>query len=193
MKIGVIDYGAGNMGNVFNALRYLGINAGQWQKGDTYDGLLLPGVGAFDPAVMALRQHGIDRAISKHVAEGRPFLGICLGMQLLCSGSEEGTQKGLEYIDAMVKKIPTVGVKVPNIGWSRIDDVKLNFIKDGTSFYFVHSFYLPVISQTVAVIDYGVKMSAAVKRDNIYGVQFHPERSGEAGLEFLKSFSELCR
>jgi glutamine amidotransferase len=193
MKIGIVDFGAGNLGNVINALRHCGIDSECLEGGQSYDGLVLPGVGSFDPAIRAIRRSGADEVMAGHIGSGRPLLGICLGMQLLCSCSEEGSESGLGYFAARVLKIPKCGLKVPNMGWSRLESVKDGRLMGSGSMYFVHSYYVPMMTETTASITYGVEMSAMIENGNIFGVQFHPELSGESGLQLLKTFGELCR
>jgi imidazole glycerol-phosphate synthase subunit HisH len=193
MKIGIVDFGAGNLGNVINALRHCGIESECLAEGKSYDGLVLPGVGSFDPAVRSLRRSGADAVIHGHVSSGRPLLGICLGMQLLCRSSEEGTETGLGYFTAKVVKIPKSELKVPNMGWSRLEAVKAGRLDTVGAMYFVHSYYVPMMTETTVAITYGIEMSAVIENSNIFGVQFHPERSGEPGLQLLRSFGEMCR
>jgi glutamine amidotransferase len=193
MKIGIVDFGAGNLGNVINALKHCGIDSECLADGKSYDGLILPGVGSFDPAIGALRRSGTDAIMAEHIGSGRPLLGICLGMQLLCDSSEEGTESGLGYFTAKVIKIPKSEFKVPNMGWSRLEGAKKGRLDTNGIMYFVHSYYVPMMAETTASITYGIEMSAMIENGNIFGVQFHPERSGESGLQLLKSFGELCR
>ena len=199
--IAVVDYGVGNLKSVTNALGYLGLgsvitgDAGELERADS---VILPGVGAFPDAADKLRATGLDRAVRAQ-AEKKPVLGICLGMQLLFDGSSEVREcKGLSLVPGRVERIETC-LKLPHIGWNGLtfqnDSPIFRGLDDGTRVYFVHSFCACAESEAdvTARTDYGVSVVAAVGRGNVFGCQFHPEKSGEAGLQILKNFGELNR
>ncbi len=201
--IAIIDYGMGNLASVSKALTYLGYESeitSDPEAIERADGVILPGVGAFGPAMEALESKGLDIAVKEYVKTGKPFLGICLGMQLLMSGSEEGAGEGelipgLDIIPGTVKKFPAEqttdrGLKVPQIGWNSLTDVTGDLPRNGDYVYFVHSFYCSPEDDrdSAAKTEYGIKYTAALQRDNIFATQFHPEKSGEAGLQMLIRF-----
>ncbi|MCQ2506706.1 MAG: imidazole glycerol phosphate synthase subunit HisH [Lachnospiraceae bacterium] len=199
--ITVIDYDAGNTQSVCKALEYLGYNTeltGDCDAVKSASHLLLPGVGAFGQAMDNLKKRGLDEAIKEYVKSGKPFLGICLGMQLLFSESKESPDvKGLSLFDNSIELIPgSKEFKVPHIGWNSLD-IKENSrlfkgIRQGDYVYFVHSFYLPGDFEHVcASSDYSVKIGAAVEHENVFGCQFHPEKSGETGLRILDNFAKM--
>ena len=201
--IGIIDYGAGNLKSVQNALDRVGA---VWRMCATpedfegADGLILPGVGSFGAAMEQLNKAGLSDPIRAWAAAGRPLLGICLGLQLLFQESEECPGvKGLGILPGGFKRFPDdMGLKIPHIGWNRLSIHK----KDGIfrdvepeSFcYFVHSYFLAADAEAVAATsDYGMPFGAAVERGLVSACQFHPEKSGEAGLRILRRFAEICR
>ncbi len=206
--IAIIDYGMGNLASVNKALTYIKCESEITSDPDVISrasGVILPGVGAFGPAMEALRNAGLDKAVKDYAASGRPLLGICLGMQLMMSCSAEGAPEG-EYIDGLglipgkVLKFPSSettdkGLKVPQIGWNRLTDVTGDLMREGDHVYFVHSFYcLPDDdSASAAKTDYGIKYTAALQQGNIFATQFHPEKSGEAGLQMLIRFAGRTR
>lgn len=156
------------------------------------DGLIVPGVGAFGACMRALAAAGLDRAIPRFVATGRPTLGICLGMQVLFDASEEDPDEGLRLLPGRVRLIRG-DVKVPHMGWNEVRWVEAHpytkDIPDGSRFYFVHSYAAEVIDGvTVGVTEYGGELSAVVARDNLFATQFHPEKSGEVGLAIYEAF-----
>ncbi len=198
----VADYGAGNLKSVKNALDFLGeSNKISAEPEDilSADRLILPGVGAFGDAMARLRESGLDSAIKKSIASGVPFLGICLGMQLLFEYSDESPGvKGLGILSGGFERIPSVGgIKIPHIGWNSIETVKesriLHDLGDEPFVYFVHSYYLkPQNAEDVSAYTvYGERLAVAAERDNIMATQFHPEKSGEVGMKILKSFIAL--
>ncbi len=195
----IVDYGAGNLKSVVNAMDYLGLKtfitaeAGGLERADA---IILPGVGAFPDAAEKLRAVGLDREITLQ-AEKKPILGICLGMQLLFDeGSEIRPTAGLGLIPGRVDQIKTE-YKLPHIGWNSLvfqnDCPIFCGLEDGAYVYFVHSFCGCAADEgdVSARTDYGVSVVAAVHRGNVYGCQFHPEKSGEAGLQILRNFGEL--
>ncbi len=203
-KVGIINYGCGNLHSVMNALKYIGVNSfisGDTRELELADSLILPGVGAFPDAVDSLCQTGIGGFITEQ-SDRKPILGICLGMQLLFSrGWEFRECEGLGLISGDVVKLEVpkgdLRYKIPHIGWNAIRTVNKNplteGIDDGSCFYFVHSYMgvCDVPSQLYAVTEYGNDVTAIVGNGNVYGTQFHPEKSGEAGLHLLKNFVSL--
>ncbi len=190
MKIVIIDYGAGNIQSIKFAIKRLGYEAvlsHDVTEIQNADKVIFPGVGEASSAMAKLRASGLDKIISQLK---QPVLGICLGMQLMCQSSEEGNTKGLGIFDLDVVKFPKT-VKVPQIGWNQITDLKTDLfqgIPDKSYIYLVHSFYAPLDAETIAVSEYGLSYSAALRKDNFYGVQFHPEKSSDVGSEILKNF-----
>ena len=200
-KIAIVDYGVGNLKSVTNALEYLGFATqitGEANDLEQADAIILPGVGAFPNAADKLRGTGLDQVIKQQV-EKKPLLGICLGMQLLFEEGEEVRPcEGLGLIPGKVQRIDTA-LKLPHIGWNglsfRNDCPIFKGLAEDSHVYFVHSFQGAAAdpAHVAAVTDYGREVLAAVHRDNVYGCQFHPEKSGEIGLEILKKFGELNR
>lgn len=202
MKIGIIDYGMGNTGSVSAALQHLGIEiclSPEIATLDRCDGLILPGVGAFAPAMERLQASGLDVALHRWVdQERKPLLGICLGMQLLAKDSSEGGLcRGLSLVEGHVVRLePTDGLPIPHAGWNEVwADPAHTLFKDmapGTHFYFDHSYHLTLSSLDIscAHFDYGGKALAAFQRGDLFGVQFHPEKSQHAGMKLLKNFIE---
>ncbi|WP_422445245.1 imidazole glycerol phosphate synthase subunit HisH [Thermoanaerobacterium sp. DL9XJH110] len=202
--IGIIDYGMGNLMSVKKAFEELGFRVKLMKCPEdltNVNGLVLPGVGAFGDAIKNLTESAWVDVIKEAVAIGMPFLGICLGMQLLFSESFEGGYfKGLDLIKGSVKKFDEkyIKLKVPHIGWNGVKKVKnsqlLSGIPDNTDFYFVHSYYCdPEEDVATGITDYGAPFVSCVEKENIYGVQFHPEKSSRFGLQILKNFGEMSR
>ncbi len=200
--IAVIDYDAGNIMSVCKALDFLGEEYVFTRDSDVIlssDKAILPGVGAFGDAVSNLKNYGLVGVIRDFVNSGKPFLGICLGMQLIFEESEESPGvKGLSLLKGKCFKIPAdKGLKVPQIGWNSLSfhkETKLfKGVSDGAFVYFVHSYYIKTddFEDVAATCEYGVNVHAAVEKDNIFGCQFHPEKSSETGLKILKNFAEL--
>lgn len=198
--ITIIDYGAGNLFSVQNALNYLGIEnmvSKDAKDIETADALILPGVGAFPKAMKMLDNTGLISVIKENIKK-KPLLGICLGMQMLFEESEEfETTKGLGFIEGKIDKI-VCPYKIPHMGWNSLeitqDSPLLKGLKEGDSVYFVHSFMAYTDEKNIsAQCDYGIKVPALVERGNVFGAQFHPEKSGETGLKILKNFYELTR
>jgi len=197
--IGIIDYGRGNLRSVEKALEKLGYRAGLINTPERLEnlrGVILPGVGAFADAMLALRRGGWLEPLQNYAASGKPFLGICLGMQLLFEvGEEHGAHRGLGFFRGKVVKFPA-GSKIPHMGWNTLRPVKPNIlcqgIPDRTYFYFVHSYYaVPADRDCIAAVsDYGLDFPALVGRENIWGAQFHPEKSSPWGLKMLDNFGK---
>ena len=190
MKIVIIDYGAGNIQSIKFAVKRLGFEAvlsHDVEEIKNADKVIFPGVGEASSAMAKLKASGLDEIIPKLK---QPVLGICLGMQLMCRFSEEGNTKGLNIFDLDVVKFPNT-VKVPQIGWNQITDLKTDLftgIDNKSYIYLVHSFYAPMDAETIATAEYALPYSAALQKDNFYGVQFHPEKSSDVGSEILKNF-----
>lgn len=190
MKIVIIDYGAGNIQSIKFAIQRLGYEAVLSHDVDEIqaaDKVIFPGVGEASSAMEKLRATGLDKLIPNLK---QPVLGICLGMQLMCHSSEEGNTEGLGIFDLDVVKFSNA-VKVPQIGWNQISDLKSDLFKgipEQSYIYLVHSFYAPLGKETIATSEYGLNYSAALQKDNFYGVQFHPEKSSEVGSAILKNF-----
>ena len=201
--IAVIDYDAGNMASVVKALEYIGekpVVTRDPKEILSADKCILPGVGAYADAMKKLRAYGLIEVIKEFVASGKPFFGICLGLQLLFDESEEGGEhvKGLSILPGKIKLIPEgEGLKIPHMGWNSLDIKEgtrlFKGIKNGSYVYFVHSYYLEAEreSDVAATTDYGVHIHAAVESGNIFACQFHPEKSGDVGLAILKNFVSL--
>ena len=201
--VAIVDYGVGNLFSLKSSFAAIGAEVTVTADPAVLknaDKLLLPGVGAFEDAAKKLRQSGLDRVVKAQAIAGKPLLGICLGMQLLFDKSYEyGEHAGLGLIPGAVKPIADVipkDLKIPHIGWNALHFHKENpifkDITEGDCVYFVHSFYAADCEEfTVATAEYGAMLTAAVAKDNIYGCQFHPEKSGTVGLKILKAFAEL--
>ena len=202
----IVDYGVGNLFSLHSSFKALGIDtvvSGDREVIESAEKLILPGVGAFGDAMKKLSLNGLDKVIINQAKKGVPLLGICLGMQLLFEKSYEyGEHRGLGLIKGSVCPIkPDIpdNFKIPHIGWNRLhfpDDKPkspiFKYLIEGDFVYFVHSFYgKDCAESTIAVTDYGAELTAAVADKNVYGTQFHPEKSGETGLKILKAFCEL--
>lgn len=200
--IAIIDYDAGNIKSVEKALEYLGQKAVVTRDRRTIlnaDKVILPGVGAFGGAMMKINEYGLDAVIKETVDKGIPFLGICLGLQLLFGSSEESAEvKGLDILKGKIRKFPeNKGYKIPQIGWNSLrickDSVLFKGVPDQSYVYFVHSYYLEAADENIvaASCEYAAHVHAAVEKDNIFACQFHPEKSGEVGLKILDNFAGL--
>jgi len=201
--IAIIDYGVGNLFSLHSSLAMIGAEAvvtGDAEAIRSADRLLLPGVGAFEDARRKLAQSGLDALICSEAARGKPVMGICLGMQMLFDRSfEYGEHEGLGLIGGsvvpMADKLPA-GLKVPHIGWNalnvkRAEHPLMRVVKPGDCVYFVHSYFAAGCDEAIlATAEYGVDLTAAVARENVMGCQFHPEKSGEVGLNILRAFCE---
>lgn len=190
--IAIIDYGAGNVRSVQNAFTKLGATTVLTSDSDIIakaKKVVFPGVGEASTAMKQLQQNGIDRLLPKLT---QPVLGICLGMQLMCTKSEEGNTPGLNLFETDVKLFPSTDI-VPHMGWNSVERThgKLLSGLDGADFYFVHSFYADLAVETAGICNYILSFSAVLEKDNFYGTQFHPEKSGDAGFELLRNFLKL--
>lgn len=197
MNVVIIKYNAGNIFSVLYALKRIGIEAVVSDDFDTIrnaDKVIFPGVGEASSAMAYLRKKGLDTLI-KNLKQ--PVLGICIGLQLLCRHSEEGDVECLGIFDTDVKRFDNIHnqeLKIPHMGWNTINNIQDNRIMSGINgsyTYFVHSYYAPVCSHTVATCNYIVPFSAILHRDNFYATQFHPEKSGDSGEQILKNFIAL--
>ena len=198
--IAIVDYGRGNLRSVQKAFEYLGYEAKVTSIPEEImkaDRVVFPGVGAFGDCMENLRERGLVEVIKEFIASGRPFLGICLGMQLLFSVSEEfGPVEGLDVVKGRVVRFPE-GLKVPHMGWNQIEIVRSNpllkGVKSGDFFYFVHSYYVVPEDESVVstVTSYGVDFVSMIHRDNLFATQFHPEKSQRLGLRILDNFARL--
>jgi glutamine amidotransferase len=204
--IAIVDYKCGNLFSLSRSFSYIGAEVkvtGSEEELRKSDKIVLPGVGAFGSAMDKLRERGLDRVVIDEAKKGKPLLGICLGMQLLCDLSYEfGVHQGLGLIHGEVADIsgliPT-GLKIPHMGWNRLDFPQgkkkhplFKHISDSAYVYFVHSFAAVKCGEAViAAADYGAPLTAAIADKNVYGVQFHPEKSGSVGLDILRAFCEV--
>jgi glutamine amidotransferase len=194
--IGIVDYGAGNIRSLGNALDRLGKqffvsqDVNELQRAEK---LILPGVGEARSAIESLDRIGLLQWLT---TVSVPFLGICIGMQILFEHSDERDTPCLGIVPGRVARFNTTSLKVPHMGWNRVSvtgqSPLFEGIRDGEFFYFVHSFGAPIVPDTIGATDYGRQFSSAIQRKNFYGVQFHAEKSGNAGLQLLRNFSELC-
>lgn len=203
--IGIVDYGMGNLFSVSKALERLGAEAFVSADKDALlaaDGLILPGVGSFKDAMQLLNETGLTAMLKEYADTGKPLLGICLGMQLLFQSSEEnGLTAGLSLLPGKVVRFSGTGAdgtpyKVPHMGWNRLEFVNISSILNGIEpdyVYFVHSYYVDTDAADVVIAKslYDVDVPAVVGRENVYGMQFHPEKSGQMGMGLLKNFTEL--
>lgn len=201
--IAIIDYGVGNLASVNKAFSFIGYQSLVTSEPDeilSSERVVLPGVGAFADAMSSLEKNGMISVINKVVEKGTPFLGICLGMQLLFDYSTEGGERvpGLGLLNGSITQFPLdMGLKVPHMGWNslsiRQNDGIFKGIKENSYVYFVHSYYLTAEnpSDVAATCDYGIRYDAAVSKGNIMGTQFHPEKSGDVGLNILRNFAEF--
>jgi glutamine amidotransferase len=197
--VGIVDYGVGNLRSIYNALSHLGSSPHLVRRPEdlsVFDRLILPGVGAFQAAMASLKNIGMDSALDQYVTSGHPVLGICLGMQLMCNESAEGgIHKGLGWMDATVRPFKRdVDYRVPHIGWNSVHQTKdthiLNSFIQGSDVYFVHSYYVHCNDESDVILscEYGVRFVAGFSRNNIFGLQFHPEKSQVVGLNMISNF-----
>ncbi|WP_394972059.1 imidazole glycerol phosphate synthase subunit HisH [uncultured Croceitalea sp.] len=192
MNLVIIDYGAGNIQSIKFAFQRLGINAELSNDSKVIrnaDKVIFPGVGEASSAMKKLLASGLDVIIPDLK---QPVLGICLGMQLMCNSSEEGNTNGLGIFDTEVKRFRNA-VKVPQVGWNKIENLESDLFKglESDFIYLVHSFYAPKAKETIATSTYGIEYSAALQKDNFFGTQFHPEKSGNYGAKILENFISL--
>lgn len=191
MKVVIIKYNAGNIRSVLFALERIGVTAIVTDDHDeirSADKVIFPGVGEASSAMTYLRSNGLDTLIR---SLKQPVLGICLGMQLMCAHSEENDTECLGIFDQKVRLFPVSGQKVPQIGWNNISGLKtslLEGIAENAYMYFVHSYYVEECDNAIAKTDYIINYSSAIQKDNFYAVQFHPEKSGDAGQKILENF-----
>ena len=198
--VGIIDYGVGNLFSLRSSFAAIGVEA--FVSGDAAelakaDRLILPGVGAFGDAARKLRDSGLDAFVKEQAALGKPLMGICLGMQLLFEKSYEyGEHEGLGILKGQVVgmsgRLPA-DLKIPHMGWNALTLTKpARLLEEGSYVYFVHSFYAENCEDSIAAVtDYGIPITAAVEKGNVFGCQFHPEKSGNVGLGILKKFCEV--
>jgi len=200
--ITIVDYGMGNLGSIRNMFKRIGVAADVAGRVDAVARarkILLPGVGAFDSAMQRIADSGLRDVLDhKALQERVPILGICLGMQLLTRSSEEGRLPGLGWIQAATRRFPALpGLKVPHMGWNLVTPTRPSALTaslpEESRFYFVHSFYVQVDDARDSVLQahYGIDFDAAVAHDNIYGAQFHPEKSHRFGMQLLANFANL--
>ena len=198
VSVAIFDYGAGNIFSLKNSLEKVGAIVSvitDFDKPNNFSGIFLPGVGNFDPAMVSISKS--TTSFLDFVKE-TPVFGICLGMEMFFKQSQEGTEKGLNVIDGEVISLPN-SLKVPHMGWNDLQikepGVILNGVKNGSWVYFVHSFRAKPDSDSVitAESDYGIKVPAVIEKDNFYGTQFHPEKSGDVGKIMLKNFLDVCK
>lgn len=200
--IAIIDYGAGNIQSVYKAMKHIGCDVVITRDKDVIlnaDGAILPGVGSFGDTMDTMEKYGIKETVLEYIESGKPFLGICLGLQLLFPESEESVgKKGLSVFEGSITKIPAEnGLKIPHIGWNSLNIIKkdgiFKDIDDNAYVYFVHSYFLKAATPEIvaAQTNYGVTIDAAVEYKNVIATQFHPEKSGEVGLKMLKNFADM--
>ncbi len=200
--IAIIDYGAGNIQSVSKALKYIGCDAFISKDREQIlkaDGALLPGVGSFGGTVDTMNRFGLKDTAIDFIKSGKPFMGICLGLQLLFEKSEESPDaEGLKVFEGSIKRIPDgEGLKIPHIGWNSLDIKKdsrlFKGIEQNAYVYFVHSYYLDAKDKGIvaAQTKYGVTIDCAVEKGNVFATQFHPEKSGETGLQILRNFADI--
>lgn len=194
MKVAIVKYNAGNVESVKNALHRLGVEAiltDDAQELQTADRVIFPGVGEASTAMNYLRSRGLDKVIKSLV---QPVLGICLGMQLLCQFSDENETDCLGVLPYRVKKFESDALKIPQMGWNNISNLRSDLfagIAENSFVYFVHSFYVETGAETIATTDYTLGFSAAIRHKNFYAVQFHAEKSGAVGVKILENFLNL--
>jgi imidazole glycerol phosphate synthase glutamine amidotransferase subunit len=193
--IAIVDYGAGNLRSVQNTLDAIGAEYALVRDAGSLDSaakIILPGVGHFGQMMRALSELKLGEALNERLRSGVPFLGICLGMQALFEGSEEAPDlPGFALFEGTVKRFSS-DVRVPHMGWNEVEACASGRLIQGRPYlYFAHSFYAPLVNATSAVCEYGVRYTAAIEHGNVFGVQFHPEKSGAAGLDVMRRFVDL--
>lgn len=193
MKVAIVRYNGGNTFSVSNSLKRLGINpliSDEVNQLSEADRIIVPGVGEASSAIRYLRHKGLDTFLKQY---SKPILGICLGLQLFCKNTEENNTPCFGKFDATVQRFPQTG-KIPHIGWNILEHSEVPLFKGippKTYVYFVHSYYVPVVAETIAVTEHSVRFSAALHKDNVYALQFHPEKSDRIGSKILSNFLEL--
>lgn len=204
--IAIVNYGVGNLYSLSSSLHHIGVESAvtnDRQELEAADGIILPGVGAFGDAIAKLRHGGLDQVVYKLARAGKPLLGICLGMQLLYEASNEyGMHAGLGLVHGQIigmeAQLKGEKLKVPHMGWNDLvfkgDCPLLKYSREGEYVYYVHSFYAMVTGETAAYSRYGpVELTGVVQSGNVFGTQFHPEKSGEVGLKMLRAFAEIAK
>ena len=200
VNLAIFDYGAGNIFSLKNSLEKSGATVDvitNFDKPNIYSGLLLPGVGNFDPAVKSIRQYS-KTDFKDFVKDNTPVLGICLGLEMFFEKSEEGHEKGLSVIDGEVIILPP-SMKVPHMGWNNLEIKKsgklLEGVKNGSWVYFVHSYRVKPVDDDIitAESDYGIKVPAVIEKNNFFGTQFHPEKSSKVGKIMIENFLSVCK
>ncbi len=199
MKIAIIDYGAGNLRSVANTLEEIGADYRVLTSPEgieTFDKVILPGVGHFGQMMRALDDRSLRQPVLERANSGVPLLGICIGLQCMFEGSEEAPeQKGLGLFPGLVTRFPS-HARVPHMGWNSLDRVKecklLEGLDEHPYVYFAHSYYAPLGAATSVSCTYELPYTAVLQRENIYAVQFHPEKSGPVGIQVMRNFAELC-
>ena len=200
VSVAIFDYGAGNIFSLKNSLEKAGATVDiitTFDEPNQYSGLLLPGVGNFDPAIKSIHEHS-KIEFKDYVKDDTPVLGICLGMEMFFEKSEEGQEKGLSIIDGEVIELPS-SMKIPHMGWNNLEIKKsgkiLEGVNNGSWVYFVHSFRVKPTSNDIitAESDYGIKVPAVIEKNNFFGTQFHPEKSGEVGSVMIQNFLDECK
>jgi len=200
--ISIVDYGMGNLGSVLNMFKKIGVTAELVNTPEKLSGaskILLPGVGSFDSAMQRINDSGFREVLDEKTLNDKiPILGICLGMQLLTRSSEEGKIPGLGWIAAETVRFPkSEGLKVPHMGWNIVQRKTPSLLTENlpeeSRFYFVHSYFVKVDNEDSSILKttYGITFDSAIQQNNIYGAQFHPEKSHKFGMQFLKNFSSL--
>jgi imidazole glycerol-phosphate synthase subunit HisH len=199
MKIGIVDYGMGNLQSVRNSLNKLGFTSQIVHDPKDIEQcrlIILPGVGAFPEAMKQIKKLGIKEALDNHIKQSKPLIGICLGMQLLFSNSSEfGITEGLNYIEGHVYPFSDqIELRIPHMGWNDVISQNKAFSNFQGDYYFVHSFYCQPKNKSHIIFtsNYGINFCAAVRKNNIFGLQFHPEKSQDLGLSLLKEIISLC-
>ena len=201
--IAIIDYGAGNLQSVKKAFDFIGAESVITDNPEIInacDRILLPGVGSFGDAMDSMAKNGLVETVKQNALSGKPFLGICLGLQLLFEESEESPGvKGLGIFKGKIKKFsPDMGLKIPHIGWNSLEikqnDILFKGIPENSYVYFVHSYYLHAEDENdiATITNYGIDFHSAVGKNNIFATQFHPEKSGDVGLQILKNFASMA-
>ena len=204
--ITIVDYGMGNLGSIKNMFKYIGVESkieSDVDKIKNASKILLPGVGSFDTAMKKINESGLKEVLNeKALKEQVPVLGICLGMQLLTNSSEEGILDGLGWVDAKTMSFKSVidkKYRIPHMGWNIVSESNESKLTDGfkdfdeTRFYFVHSYFVKVENEKNSILktDYGLKFDSAIQKDNIFGAQFHPEKSHKFGMNIFKNFAKI--